>query len=270
MMPLDACDSGFLTEETDVLAEPHPEGMASAKQRLVVALDKPEVADARVVVQQLGDLVDIYKVGLELVLSDGGLRFARQLQHEHGKRIFLDMKLLDIPNTVEKAVANVARLGFEFLTVHAHDRKTMDAAVRGRNLADSRSESKRLKLLGVTVLTSYDQQDLDEQGLREAALDLAVRRASLACEAGFDGVIASGHETRPIREATRSLKSKFIIKVPGIRPFGSEAGDQTRVMTPTEALKRGATYLVIGRPITDAKSPFEATERILREIAQAT
>lgn len=265
MMPLDACDSGFHYAENEAVPHPRPRSDDAARARLVVALDKPTVAEARQLVEQLGELVEIYKVGLELALSEDGLEFARELHRKFQKKIFLDMKFLDIPNTVHKAVANVARMGFEFLTVHAHDTKTMIAAVAGR---DSVDPNKRLKLLGVTVLTSCDWNDLKEQGLHEGSLDLAVRRSLLACSAGFDGVIASGHEAKHIRDATRRLNPDFIVKVPGIRPSGSALGDQSRVMTPAEALDRGATYLVIGRPITEADCPRTATRGILSEMSR--
>jgi orotidine-5'-phosphate decarboxylase len=267
-MSLDASDAGFSATESDVMCQPSAVSLDAAKGKLVVALDRPTVAEASRLVDILGSRVKIYKIGMELVFSSEGLAFAEKLQKDCNKRVFLDMKLLDIPNTVEKAVANVARMGFEFLTVHAHDSKTMLAAVRGRNHADLRPEKDRLKLLGVSVLTSCDQEDLFEQGLNEDALTLAVRRAKMACLAGFDGVIASGHEAKHIRFATKELKSDFIIKVPGIRPHGSAVGDQSRVMTPSEALRNGATYLVIGRPITEADKPELATERILEEISR--
>lgn len=241
-----------------------------AKQKLVVALDKATVEDARALVDELGSLVEIYKIGLELVLGGDGLRFARDLQSRSKKKIFLDMKLLDIPNTVEKAVANVAAMGFDFLTVHGHDTKTLVAAVAGRNAGDNRPKTEQLKLLAVTVLTSYSQHDLVmDHGVRETPLELAVKRAKMACIAGFDGVIASGHEAKAIREATISMNPNFIIMVPGIRPSGAMVGDQNRIMTPKMALKAGADYLVVGRPISEATDKIIATQRILDEIASA-
>jgi len=235
-----------------------------ASPKLVVALDKPTATEARKLVAELGSLVEVYKVGLELLFGEG-LDVAHELKSRN-KLVFLDMKLLDIPNTVEKAVENIARLGFDFVTVHAVDRKTVAAAVRGRDRGDRRPNEKRLKLLGVTVLTSSTQQDLIEQGIQEASTELAVRRARLCFEAEFDGVIASGFDARAIRAAT---SKEFIIKVPGIRPKGFAKvakEDQSRVMTPTTALREGADYLVIGRPIADAENPVIAARRIIEEI----
>lgn len=237
-------------------------GQGRARGKLVVALDKPNCAEALSLVDQLGDEVTIYKVGLELVFG-GGLDLARELK-SRGKLIFLDMKLLDIPNTVEKAVANIASQDFDFLTVHASDRKTLAAAVRGRDAGDKRRPHDRLKLLAVTVLTSLTAEDIRvDQGLQLSPHELALRRAVMACDEGFDGVIASGHEASAIRGATNS---KFIIKVPGIRPRGAAIGDQSRVMTPSEALRAGASYLVIGRPISEAASPVDMVRRILAEM----
>ena len=264
-MTLDGSDSGMMNAEHDFVASSHKVA-SKARSTLVVALDKPTVQEADQLVEQLGELVEVYKIGLELVLSIDGLAFARRLQGT-GKKIFLDMKLLDIPNTVEKSVANVAKLGFDFLTVHGVDRKTLEAAVLGRE-ADKRSKSCRLKLLSVTVLTSNTQLELNEQGTSESPLELVVRRAKMACETGFDGVIASGHEARIVSEATAS-HPEFIIKVPGIRPANSIVGDQSRVMTPTAAIAAGATYLVIGRPITSAANPSMATRQIINEMESA-
>lgn len=233
----------------------------AVSEKLVVALDKQTVPEARALVSKLGTHVRVYKVGLELLFGDG-LEFARQLKEE-GKLVFLDMKILDIPNTVEKAVANIARMGFDFLTVHAVDKKTVAAAVRGRDRGDDRSKADRLKLLGVTVLTSSVREDLGQQGTNLSAQELAVRRACFSCEGGFDGVIASGHEVRDIRLATNK---NFIIKVPGIRPRGFSSSDQRRVMTPIEALTAGADYLVVGRPIIDASDPVIAAREIIEEI----
>jgi orotidine-5'-phosphate decarboxylase len=230
-------------------------------QRLVVALDKPTAAEACKLVTELGSLVEVYKVGLELLFGDG-LEVARNLTTQN-KLVFLDMKLWDIPNTVEKAVANIARMKFNFLTVHGVDRKTIAAAVRGRELGDSRPKAKQLKLLAVTVLTSSTEEDLYEQGARERSKDLSVRRAEMAWKGGFDGVIASGHEAHAIRAAT---DEDFIIKVPGIRFGGAAVGDQARVMTPSEALREGADYLVVGRPIAEASNPVAAAKRFIEEI----
>ena len=227
-----------------------------AIDRLFVALDVPDVDRARLLVEALGGDVACYKIGLELLFG-GGLQFAQGLKAA-GRTVFLDMKLLDIANTVEKAAANIAGLGLDYLTVHATDRKTLDAAVKGRG--DS-----KLKLLGVTVLTSLDAADLSEQGVRAMSpADLVVHRARLAEAAGFDGVIASGQEAALVRAAVRP---GFLIVTPGIRLPDGEAGDQARVVTPEAAIAAGATHLVVGRPITAAADPRAAAQEIVSRIA---
>ena len=228
------------------------------KDRLFVALDMKTVDDARRLVETIGDSVSHYKVGLELVFG-GGLDFALGLKAA-GKQVFLDMKLLDIGNTVEKATANIARLGLDYLTVHGHDRKTLDAAVRGRGQS-------KLKLLAVTVLTNLDAADLGQQGIASMSpADLVVHRARLAEAAGFDGVIASGQEAAMVRSA---VGPGFLIVTPGIRPAGAEKGDQARAVTPLIAVRAGATHLVVGRPITEASDPKAAAAAIVGEISAA-
>jgi orotidine-5'-phosphate decarboxylase len=227
----------------------------ATRDKLIVALDVPEYDPARELVEHLGDEVSFYKIGLELVFS-GGLDLAQELKNE-GKRVFLDMKLLDIGNTVERAVATAAGLGVEFLTIHGHDRKTLAAAVRGRG-------SSQLKILAVTVLTSLDANDLAEQGASMAPADLVLHRARMAHEAGIDGVIASGQEAARVRAAT---SPDFLIVTPGIRLPGEEAGDQTRITTPQQALRDGANHLVVGRPINAAPDPVAAARTFLEQIA---
>jgi orotidine-5'-phosphate decarboxylase len=231
--------------------------VAEARDRLIVALDFAEVVAARAFVDQVGDSVTFYKVGLELVLN-GGLDLVRALKAE-GKRVFLDMKLLDIPNTVEKAVANAARTGADFLTIHAIDTKTIAAAATGAAGSD-------LKVLGVTVLTSLDQSDLAEQGIAATPGDLVVMRARLAKAAGCHGVIASGQEAAAVRAATGE---GFLIVTPGIRLPSDAVGDQARVATPGTAIADGATHLVVGRPITQAADPRAAAEAFVQAIATA-
>jgi orotidine-5'-phosphate decarboxylase len=231
--------------------------MTEAPDRLIVALDVPSVEAARRLVDQLGDSVGVYKIGLELLFS-GGFALASELA-ARGGRVFVDAKLLDIEATVERATAAVASTGAEFLTVHALDRKTLDAAVRGRG--DS-----HLKLLGVTVLTNLDAADLVQQGTDIPPAELVLHRAMLAKEAGFDGVVASGQEAAAIREAAGP---DLIIVTPGIRPKGSAAGDQARITTPSRAIEAGADYLVVGRPITTANDPRAAALAIAAEIEQA-
>lgn len=229
-----------------------------ATDRLIVALDVPAVTDARRLVATLGDSVSFYKIGLELVFS-GGLELARDLKAD-GKRVFLDIKLLDIGNTVERAVANVAKLGLDFLTIHGTDLKTMRAAVAGRG-------SSGLKILPVTVLTSLDGEDLKQQGIGMSPAELVLHRARLAREAGCDGVIASGQEAAAVRAATGS---GFLIVTPGIRLPGGAAGDQTRITTPGDAVRSGADHIVVGRPITAASDPRAAALEFAAAIRAAT
>jgi len=228
----------------------------TAHDRIIVALDVPNLDDARALVAKLGDSVGVYKIGLELLFA-GGIELARELVAQ-GRRVFLDAKLLDIEATVERATAAIARTGADFLTVHATDRKTLDAAVRGRG--DS-----ALKLLGVTVLTNLDRADLSQQGIEMPPLALVQERARLAQDAGFDGIVASGKEAAALRERLRN----FLIVTPGIRQEGADVQDQTRVVTPKSAVEAGADYLVIGRPITRADDPRAAAEAIAAEIAEA-
>lgn len=230
---------------------------STAQDHLIVALDMPTIEGARQLVNALGDTVSFYKVGLELLFA-GGLDLARDLRRQ-GKRVFLDMKLLDIGNTIERAVANASELDITFLTVHGHDHKTLRAAVSGR--ADG-----KVKLLAVTVLTNLSEDDLREQGSTLSAADLVLRRAELARAAGFDGVIASGQEAARIRAATGP---EFLIVTPGIRLTGSATDDQERVMTPQHAIAAGANHIVVGRPITQADDPKAAAETFVHHIREA-
>ena len=207
------------------------------RDRLIVALDVPDLASAEAMVSRLGDTVTFYKVGMELAYS-GGLSFVRRLA-DAGKKVFLDLKLHDIPNTVEKATAQVADLGATFLTVHAFP-QTMKAAVKGRGAGS-------LKILAVTVMTSYDDADLVEAGYALGVRDLVERRARQAHAIGVDGLILSPEEVSAMRTL---LGPDITLITPGIRPSGSAAGDQKRIMTPANAIEAGADYLVIGRPVT--------------------
>lgn len=226
-------------------------------ERLIVALDVATPEEARELVARIGDCAGVWKIGLELLFA-GGAELARELASE-GRHVFIDAKLLDIPHTVERATANIANMGAAFLTVHGHDTKTMQAAMKGRG-------SSPLKLLSVTVLTSLDEADLRQQGSTMSPAELVLHRARLRREAGFDGVIASGHEAAEIRSATGS---DFLIVTPGIRPAGAETADQARVMTPTKAIAAGADYLVVGRPVTRAADPRAAAASIVEEIEAA-
>lgn len=227
------------------------------RDRLIVALDVPGVREAMALIERLGDSVGVYKIGLELLFS-GGFELSQELAR-HGRPVFVDAKLLDIEATVERATAAIARSGAGFLTVHALDRKTLDAAVRGRG--DS-----ALKLLGITVLTNLTPADLVEQGVDHPLAELVRHRAGLANEAGFDGVVASGHEAAEIRDM---VGTEFLIVTPGIRPQGSGTQDQARAATPQGAIEAGADYLVVGRPITRAADPRAAADAIVGEIAAA-
>jgi orotidine-5'-phosphate decarboxylase len=228
-------------------------GMA-ARDRLIVALDAPTPEEARALVGKLGEAVGFYKIGLELALNDG-LDLARELVG-HGKRVFLDMKLLDIENTVERAARNAAASGATFLTVHAHDHKTLRAAMAGK-------AGTSLGILGVTVLTNLDAADLREQGIAVTPAELVARRARLAREAGCEGIVASGQETAGVRAI---VGQRMAIVTPGIRLAGGPAGDQARVSTPEHAIATGADYLVVGRPIIGATDPARAAEVFVQSI----
>ncbi|XSG83182.1 MAG: orotidine-5'-phosphate decarboxylase [Methyloligella sp. ZOD6] len=232
-------------------------GPPSPRDRLMVAIDVPDPADADALIERIGDAAGVFKIGLELLFS-GGFSLVDELAAK-GHKIFLDAKLLDIEATVERATAAIARSGAAFLTVHATDSKTLQAAARGRGDSD-------LKLLGVTVLTNLGPADLKEQGIIEPPVALVPQRAQMAQDAGFDGVVSSGKEAAALRER---LGRDFLIVTPGIRPAGVDANDQTRAVTPEAAIKAGADYLVVGRPITRAKDPRGAAERIVEEIEAA-
>lgn len=232
-------------------------GQVRASERLIVALDVEGPEEARNLIAKIGANAGVWKIGLELLFA-GGAELARELV-DQGQKVFIDAKLLDIPNTVERAAANIAAMGAAFLTVHGHDIKTMEAAIRGRGTSE-------MKLLAVTVLTSLDKSDLEQQGSAMTPAELVLHRARLRQQAGFDGVIASGHEAASIREATGG---DFLIVTPGIRPAGAAVGDQARVMTPAKAINAGADYLVVGRPITQAEDPGAAARAIIEEIEQA-
>lgn len=229
--------------------------MGDPRQRLFVALDVPDIKSAEQLTERIGDAALCYKIGLELLFG-GGIVFAQNLRRQ-GKAIFLDMKLLDIPTTVEKATRNIANLGVDYLTVHGTDRKTLDAAVRGRG-------DGRLKLLAVTVLTSLETSDLFEQGIEGLSpAELVVRRARLAKAAGFNGVIASGQEAAQVRSA---VGPDFLIVTPGIRLEAGPDGDQARVVTPKDAILGGASHIVVGRPITAAANPAAVAGQITAAI----
>jgi orotidine-5'-phosphate decarboxylase len=227
-----------------------------AREKLIVALDFWDIEDARKLVRELGDDVTFYKVGLGLQLA-GGDEFAKELIAQ-GKRVFLDYKYYDIEETINRAVARAAELKITFLTVHGVT-NIMKAAVAGRGSSD-------MKILGVTVLTSMDAEDIKEMGFECNVEDLVIARAKKALEVGVDGVIASAKEATEIRKQTNN---KLMIVSPGIRPSGSAKDDQKRVATPFEAIRAGADYLVLGRPIYGAPDPKAAAQAIIQEMADA-
>jgi orotidine-5'-phosphate decarboxylase len=226
------------------------------RDRLIVALDMSDVGDARRLVERVGESVVFYKVGMELAYG-GGLPLVSEFA-AGGKQVFLDLKLHDIPNTVERATAQAAKLGARFLTVHAYP-QTMRAAVAG-------AKGSGMQILAVTVLTSYDDADLFDAVYRFGVVETVRRRAEQTLELGVDGLVASAEEAAMARQ---TVGAKLILVTPGIRPAGGPIGDQKRVATPAEAIRNGADYLVVGRPITQAPDPRAAAEAIVAEIGQA-
>ena len=212
------------------------------RDRLIVALDISDASDARRLVEKLGDSVVFYKIGMELAYG-GGLPLVSELAAA-GKQVFLDLKLHDIPNTVERATTQAAKLGARFLTVHAYP-QTMRAAVAG-------AKGSGMQILAVTVLTSYDDADLSEAVYRFGVIETVRRRAEQALELGVDGLVASAAEAAMVRQ---TVGPDLALVTPGIRPAGGAVGDQKRVATPAEAIRNGADYLVVGRPVTQAADP---------------
>lgn len=225
--------------------------------RLIVAMDVPNVLDGLELAKTLGDSVSFYKIGLGM-LTGGGLALANELKQGHGKRIFLDMKFFDIGATVEAAVRGVAQFNLDFLTVHG-DPHVVRAAREGAGGSD-------MKILAVTILTSLDRDDLDASCIKAGSVaDLVQERAAIALSNGADGVIASPQEAAMIR-ALPEADGKLIV-TPGVRPVGADLGDQKRVMTPAQAIANGADHVVVGRPIWQAKNPKAAAQDILAELA---
>jgi len=225
------------------------------RDRLIVALDTPDVGEARRLVERIGDSAVFYKIGMELAYG-GGLPLVAELSGA-GKRVFLDLKLHDIPNTVERATAQAAKLGARFLTVHAYP-QTMRAAVAG-------AKGSGTQILAVTVLTSYDDNDLFDACCRFGVVETVRRRAKRAQELGVDGLVASAAEATMVRQ---TVGAGMLLVTPGIRPIGAAAGDQKRAVAPAEAIRSGADYLVVGRPVTEAADPRAAAEAVVKEIAQ--
>ena len=230
----------------------HPADDRLADDRLIVALDVPDVVAGLDLVDRLGDAVSFYKIGLGM-LTGGGLALANELTDERGKRVFMDLKLFDIGATIEAAVRGLARFDLDFLTVQG-DPQVVRAAAEGKG-------GRPLKILAVTVLTSLDRADLDANLIRPGDLaEIALERAARALEAGADGVIASPHEAAAIR-ALPQAKGRLIV-TPGVRPAGASAGDQKRIMTPAQAIAAGADHIVVGRPVWQAADPAAAARAI--------
>lgn len=228
----------------------------AARDRLILALDVPSSAEADRLLDHVDDQIRFVKIGLELYTAAGPQMVERVI--DRGKRVFLDLKFLDIEETVRRATARVAAMGVDLLTVHAN-RKALAAAVQGRGTSS-------LKLLAVTVLTNFDSQDLRDMGIQHSVQELVSARALLASEVGCDGVVASGVEAGVLRP---KVGPRFLIVTPGVRPAGKGVDDHARVTTPTQTIAAGADYLVIGRPIRDAADPAAAAAAILREMQEA-
>ena len=232
-------------------------GLHMSSDKLIVALDVPNALEGLHLAERLGDKVSFYKIGLGM-LTGGGLALANELKQDHGKRVFLDMKLFDIGATVEKAVRGLAQFDLDFLTVHG-DPHVVRAAKEG-------AAGKDLKILAVTILTSLDRADLDAGMLQAGDVaDIVAERAARAFDAGADGVIASPQEAAMIR-ALPNAGGRLIV-TPGVRPAGSALGDQKRVATPAQAIADGADHIVVGRPVWAAPDPAAAASAIQEELA---
>ncbi|MBB5517993.1 orotidine-5'-phosphate decarboxylase [Amphiplicatus metriothermophilus] len=228
-----------------------------AAERLIIALDLPDVPQAEELVARLGAAGRFYKIGYQL-MPVGGIELARRLM-EAGGKVFLDFKFHDIGATVERGVKSVRRLGGDFLTVHAEP-DVLKGAVAGRG------DDPRLKIIAVTVLTSLDQAALERAGITTKLEDLVLKRAEFAAEAGADGVVASAKEAEAIRAR---FADRLLIVTPGVRPAGAGADDQKRAATPAAAMRAGADYLVVGRPIVQAPDPAAAARSVIEEIRAA-
>ena len=237
-----------------------------ADDRLIVALDFHTMEEARALVEKLGDSVSAYKVGMELYYSVG--REAVIWLKSQGKKVFLDLKLHDIPNTVASGLCSLLDLGVDMLNVHAEGGYTMMKTAADRLHAEAEARNIPCpKLIAVTVLTSISQAEWDDLGFAQNVQikSVAVRLAKLAQKAGLDGVVASPHETELIHEA---CGQDFLVVTPGVRPEGSSVGDQSRIATPAAALQAGSTHLVVGRPIRSAEDPVQAAQDIIKEMEQ--
>jgi len=224
------------------------------RDRLIVALDLPSVGEAEKLALQLGDAVSFYKIGYQLGYA-GGLDFAEDLVAS-GKKVFLDFKLHDIGNTVGKGVESIVKLGATFLTVHAYP-QTMKAALEARR-------GSQLKVLAVTILTSYNDADVKEAGYVGTVAEQVKHKSAQARTLGIDGIVCSPEESTVVRSV---VGPDILLVTPGIRPAGAAVGDQKRIMTPSAAISAGSDYLVVGRPITESNEPKEAADAIIAEIA---
>lgn len=230
-----------------------------ADDRLILALDVPNIVQGLDLAGRIGNAVSFYKIGLGM-LTGGGLALANELKQEHGKKIFLDMKLFDIGATIEAAVRGLAQYDLDLLTVHG-DPQVVRAAAEGKG-------GTNLKIMAVTILTSLDRADLDANLIRAGDIhEITIERAVRALEAGADGVIASPQEAAAIRALPQAV-GKLIV-TPGVRPAGAALGDQKRVATPAQAIADGVDHIVVGRPIWQAKDPAAAARAIVAEMKQA-
>lgn len=228
-----------------------------ADERLIAALDVPAAPDARALVQRLGDSVRFYKIGMELLMAPGFFELLEWLKSQD-KKVFVDLKFFDIPETVARAVKNLSERGADFCTIHGNQ-SIMEAAARAK--------SGNTKVLAVTALTSLDQGDLKDLGFQVDVAELVLSRARRALQAGCDGVVSSGLEVERLR---REAPKELICVTPGIRPVENRVeADQKRIMTPGAAIRAGADYLVVGRPIRDAADPRAMAQAIQSEIAEA-
>ncbi len=234
--------------------------MISPRKRLIVALDVSSSAEAQKIISSLGGSVEIYKVGMQLYTAEGP-QVVRDLISS-GKKVFLDLKYHDIPNTVAAAIREAGQLGVTMLTVHASGgTKMLRAAVDA-----ARTSNTAQQILAVTVLTSMNSNDLNEVGVPGQLPDQVLHLATMALEAGCDGIVSSAHE---VRNLCARLGHNFLAVTPGVRPAGAAHGDQARVVTPAEAIAAGATHIVVGRPITAAPNPAAVVESVLREMENA-
>ncbi|MDD5269912.1 MAG: orotidine-5'-phosphate decarboxylase [Candidatus Omnitrophica bacterium] len=238
-----------------------PENIA-AGDKLIVALDTRTLDEAALMVKKLGTSVRVFKVGMGLFTAYGP--DAVKMVHDKGAKVFLDLKFHDIPNTVAHAVRSAAKLGVFMMNIHAMGgSEMMSAASSAAAEAAAASPGNRPILLGVTVLTSMDQASIGEIGVDRKIGEEVITLARLAKDAGLDGVVASPNETSLIRQ---NLGKDFVVVTPGIRPAGLEKGDQKRIMTPADAVKAGADYIVVGRPVIEAKDPVGAAKNIIKEM----